>query len=36
MRIAYPVNWKVLENFYKDIDGGLEKVERMKNCGQKF
>jgi len=30
MRIAFPVNWKALENFYKDVDGGLEKVERMK------
>jgi hypothetical protein len=30
MRIAFPVKWEVLENFYKDVDGGLEKVERMK------
>ena len=26
MRIAFPVNWKVLENFYKDVDGGLKLV----------
>ena len=28
--IARPTNWDVLENFYKDVDGGLEKVEGMK------
>ena len=28
--IARPTDWNVLEDFYKDIDGGLEKVESMK------
>ena len=29
-RIAYPVKWKILENFYKGIENGCEKVEKMK------
>ena len=30
IRIARPVNWKILENFYKGVDGGVEKVAKMK------
>ncbi|WP_295058171.1 hypothetical protein [uncultured Fibrobacter sp.] len=28
--IARHTDWKVLEDFYKDVEGGLEKVEKMK------
>ena len=28
--IARHTDWKVLEDFYKGVEGGLEKVERMK------
>ena len=30
IRIAHPVKWDILENFYKDVEGGLEKVAKMK------
>lgn len=29
-RLARPVKWDILENFYKNVEGGFEKVERMK------
>ncbi len=28
--IARPTDWNVLEDFYKDVEGGLEKLEKMK------
>ena len=28
--LAVPVRWKVLEDFYADVEGGPEKVEKMK------
>ena len=33
-RIAYPVKWKILENFSKGIENGCEKVEKMKQTAQ--
>jgi len=30
IRIAKPVKWAVIENFYKDVEGGSEKVAKMK------
>ena len=30
IRIVRPVKWDILENFYKDIEGGVEKVAKMK------
>ena len=29
-RLALPVKWNILENFYKNVEGGLEKVDKMK------
>ena len=29
-RLACPVKWDVVENFYKNVEGGLEKVDKMK------
>ncbi len=28
--IARPTDWNVLEDFYKDVEGGLEKLKKMK------
>lgn len=30
IQIAWPIKWEILENFYKDVEGGLEKVVKMK------
>ncbi len=30
IRIARPVKWEILENFYKDVEGGVEKLAKMK------
>ena len=29
-QIARPVKWDILENFYKNVEGGLEKIDKMK------
>ena len=29
-RLARPVKWDILENFYKNVEEGLEKVDKMK------
>lgn len=34
IRIARQVKWDILENFYKDVEGGIEKVAKMKEFSE--